>query len=197
MSGDTGALRAEFLAKSEGLTPACAKPTIKKLNFSHEAIIQWLLENPGKLDGGKMAACAEHFGYTRSWLSIIVHSDAFQAKWREMQNEADALIIADIPAKLRGVASVAVEALAEQVELAAMDKTPAPRDFLLKSSEMLLKSLGYGAGSTKIAVSAPGGNVQVNAVDPATLSRARERLIAPRANEKEVPALSGPETPTT
>lgn len=194
MSGENRALKDEFVAQSAAISVPAPKPTIKKLNFSHEAIIRWMLENPEK----SLGDCAAHFNYTRSWLSIIVHSDAFQAKLRMLQEEADALVVADIPSQLRGTASIAIEALSAQVELAAKDQTPAPRDFLLKSSEMLLKSLGYGAGNTRISVSAPNGNVQVNhGVNADALSRARARITSPRTNEeKEVPAISGPETPT-
>lgn len=177
-----------FLKEVEGLTPSASpvvKPTIKSLNFSHEAIIQWLMANPEKIAGGRMKACADHFGYTQGWLSIIVHSDAFQAKYREMLEAADALIIADIPAKLRGVASRALDGLSDQVDAAVEDRTVAPRDFLLKTSETLLKSLGYGQGGKGITVNAQPG-AQVNFVSEDALSRARGRLTAPRANEPKL-----------
>lgn len=91
MSGEQGALARTFLSATESLagTPVSpAKPTIDKLNFSHVAIARWLLENPNK----NLGECATHFGYTRSWLSIIVNSDAFQAHYRDLQSEADNLV---------------------------------------------------------------------------------------------------------
>src|SRR5712664_2297763 len=136
-------LRDLFIAESAVLIQSAqqpsapGKPTIKSLNFSHEAIIRWMLENPEKTLG----ECARSFNYTQSWLSIIIHSDAFQAKFHELNGNADALVVADIPAKMRGVASMALEGLADQVEAAVQDRTIAPRDFLLKTSEALLKSL--------------------------------------------------------
>lgn len=186
------ALKDLFLQGTEGL--AAPKPTIKSLSFNHEAIARWLIANPGKIDGGRLKECADHFGYSRSWLSIIIHSDAFKAKLRELTEEADALVIADIPAKMRGVASMALDALGDQVQAAAEDQTVAPRDFLLKTSETLLKNLGYGQKST-VNVNAPGGNVVVG-VDGSALARARQKLTTPRANESE-PKLIGSGTPET
>jgi len=158
------------------------KPTIRRLNFSHEAVARWLLENPD-LDLGD---CAAAFGYTRGWLSIIIHSDAFQAKYRELQTAADALVITDIPAKLRGVASLALDGLADQVAAAVEDKSVAPRNFLLQTSEALLSKLGYGQAKNVNVHVAPGGTAQVAVVDGTTLSRARARLLESNANGAKV-----------
>lgn len=155
-------------------------PTIKTLNFSHEAIIRWMLENPHRTLG----ECAREFGYTQSWLSIIIHSDAFQAKYTELNGNADALVVADIPAKMRGIASMALEGLGDQIESAVQDKTIAPRDFLLKTSEALLRSLGYGQKAT-VRIDAHAGAV-TNVVDADTLQRARTRMLENRANRARV-----------
>lgn len=198
MGGDAtnSALKDLFLEGTEGLVASdSSKPTIKRLNFNHESIIRWLLANPGKVDGATLQRCADHFGYSRAWLSIIIHSDAFKARWRELADEADAAVLADIPAKVRGAASVAVEALAEQIATAAKDQTVAPRDFLLKSSEMLLKSLGYGQGKN-ITVNNNAPGAQTNFVEADALSRARSKLTAPRPNGSE-PKLIGSGTPET
>lgn len=170
-------------------TPAPTRPQIAKLNFSHEAIMRWLVENPQ----GSLGECAEHFGYSRSWLSIIIHSDAFRAKYQAMQKEADRLVLDDIPAKMRGTASLALEGLADQVALACEDGSVGHRQFLLETSESLLKSLGYGGGG-KVVINAPGAqNVNTNVVDPATLERARQKLLEQRANTAKV--IEGESTP--
>lgn len=46
---------------------------IKSLKEKHNYIIDWLLENPGKYYG----VLADHIGVSRSWLSIVMHSDVF------------------------------------------------------------------------------------------------------------------------
>jgi len=159
---------------------APVKPTIQKLNFSHEAIIRWMLENPNATQN----ECAAHFGYSASWLSIIVHSDAFQAKWRELSGKADALVLNDIPAKMRGVASLAIEALGDQVEIAMENPNVLNRSFLLETSETLLSKLGYGAKpavGTQVNLP-PGANAEIRVVSSEALERARAKLAESRAN---------------
>lgn len=176
-----GDLAEKFVAESRAVI---AKPTIAKLNHSHEAIARWLLENPDRT----MGQCADHFGYTASWLSIIIHSDAFQHHYRALQGKADEFVVADIPAKMRGVASMALDALAVQVEAAAQDRTVQPRAFLLQTSEALLSKLGYGAKPTQVNVNTGGGAaaVAVGVVQPEALERARARLTQQRSNEAKV-----------
>ena len=47
---------------------------IARLNTTHEMLMNWLVCNPEK----SLRECADHFGYTQSWLSQIIHSDIFQ-----------------------------------------------------------------------------------------------------------------------
>lgn len=171
-----------------------ARPTIAKLNFSHEAIIRWMLENPEKTQHD----CAVHFGYSDAWLSIIKHSDAFRARWKELSDQADELVVNDIPAKMRGIASLALEGLADQVQAAVDNPTPLQRGFLLETSEKLLAKLGYGGGG-KVVVNAPNaGEVNVGVVDRADLERARAKLVESRANSARViDGESERVTPTT
>lgn len=169
------------LREQQPLSPSApGRPTIKSLNFSHEAIIRWMLANPSR----DLGECAREFNYTQSWLSIIIHSDAFQAKYAELNGNADALVVADIPAKMRGIASMALEGLGDQIEMAVQEKTIAPRDFLLKTSEALLKSLGYGQKQT-VNINAHAG-ATTNVVDADTLHRARAKMLENRANSARV-----------
>lgn len=86
-------------------------PGIIRLNHTHEAIARWLLENPTR----SLRECAQFFGYTQSWLSCIIHSDAFQVKLNQMQKEADAVVVLDVPARLRGIASSTLDGIAQQI----------------------------------------------------------------------------------
>jgi hypothetical protein len=162
-----------------------AKPAIKRLSHTHEDIARWLLENPTR----PLKECAMYFQYTQAWLSCIIHSDAFQARLKKLQDGADAVTILDVPARLRGVAAHALEGLGDQVETAVKDGNGiSHRQFLLDASELALKALGYGVAK---APPAPGTffnqtNYNFPPVDPVTLARARERII----NNTEVsPAL--------
>ena len=46
---------------------------VKGLKEKHRYIIDWLLENPSKYYG----VLADHINVSRSWLSIVMHSDVF------------------------------------------------------------------------------------------------------------------------
>ena len=166
-----------------GLTESRVGP--QKLSHRHEDIARWLVENPTE----KLSVCAAYFGYTQSWLSCIIHSDAFQAKLRKMQIEADAVTVLDVPARLRGVAANALDALGAQVELAVKDGNGVMhREFLLNSAELTLKSLGYGSPKTTPAPGGPAVMIQQNnfgPVPPQVLGAARERLL----NMEVPPAL--------
>lgn len=161
---------------------APAKPTIKTCSFSHDAIAQWLVANPG----GKLKDCAEHFGYTQPWLSIIIHSDAFQARYLELLGDADRAVINDIPAKLRGVASRALDGLAEAVDVAVADSnsTLMHRGFLLETSDKLLRDLGYGPQKPTVQINnqQPVQNNTFIGVDPAMLAAARDRMLRVKNN---------------
>lgn len=170
------------------------KPTIQTCNFSHDAIAQWLIANPD----GKLGDCAIHFGYTQPWLSVIIHSDAFQARYRELLGDADAAIISDIPAKIRGVASRALDGLADAVELAVnSEQTLLHRGFLLETSDKLLRDLGYGPNKAAVQINNP--QVQHNTyigVDPELLASARDRMLRLRERQEAVVinALPAPAT---
>lgn len=162
------------------------KSSIKRLSHTHEEIARWLLENPTR----PLKDCAKEFGYTQSWLSCIIHSDAFQARLKKLQDGADAITILDVPARLRGVAASALDGLGDQVDTALKDGNGiAHRQFLLDASELALKSLGYGVSKAPVAPGNPlfqQNNYNFPPVDPQTLARARERIL----NNPEVsPAL--------
>ena len=156
-----------------------------KLNYSHEAIARWLLENPDR----QLGDCAREFGYTQAWLSRIIHCNAFQAHMAELQRGADVIVMADIPTRLRAVASQALDGLAEAVEQAVeSDAKMLHREFLRDTAETTLKALGYGPakGATQ-AVPPPATNTQINIlVDANVLERARERMQIAHSQEARV-----------
>lgn len=107
---------------------------------THDQIALWLLQNPGPRLSSR---CAEHFGYSLPWISTIINSDAFRARLSDVQALADAAVAIDIPAKLRGVAGLALDALAEQLDEAAKDGSMVHRGFVAETADMALHRLGY------------------------------------------------------
>lgn len=113
-------------------------------------------------------------------MSTIMNSDAFRARLSTVQDSADAAVVSDIPAKLRGVAGLALDALAEQVDMAAQDGVMAHREFLKETADMALSRLGFAPQRNGGGV--PGNTVINNntlvTVDPNALALARQHFSA-------------------
>lgn len=146
-----------------------------KLSPTHEEIMRFVLANPGPR---LVTRTAEYFGYTVAWMSTLMNSDAFRAKLSTLEREADVAVIADIPAKLRGVAGLALDALAEELAECGKATSIVNRSFVADAADMALRRLGYG--------DKPGGNAQTPGgptlvqnfltVDAATLESAQARF---------------------
>lgn len=136
-----------------------------RLSITHEAVMDWLLCNPGR---GQMRDCAEHFGFTRAWLSSMVWSDAFQAKLADKKEELFAASVIPVREQINGIALRAMDRLAEKIEETEDGK------FLLDTADKMLHKLGY---APKVDL-APGvtSNTQNNyyGVDAGLLAQARE-----------------------
>lgn len=111
-----------------------AATQIKDLSYRHEAILDWLMLNPDKSQGD----CARELGYTEAWLSQVINSNLFNLRLGMLQQEKREHGIFTIAEKLAGLASMAIEKTAKNVEVSA---DPA---FVLSAAEIALKRLGYG-----------------------------------------------------
>jgi hypothetical protein len=158
-------------------------PGIIRMGNTHEAIARWLIQNPTASQG----ECAKFFGYTQAWLSCIIHSDAFQIYFRKLQDEANAVTVLDVPARLRGIAAASLDGIAAQVDHALQDGNGVlHRQFLHETAELTLKALGYGQAKTAPAPVA--GSLHFHqhqhkheTVDPNVLAHARGRLLEAHA----------------
>jgi hypothetical protein len=152
-------------------------PEIQNMSHTHEAIARWLIANPQ----GSMRECAEFFGYSQSWLSCIVHSDAFKRYMHTLQGDANDAVIADVPTKLKGIAAQALDAIGEQLDIAVQDGTIQHREFIHRSAELALRSLGYGVAKNPAPAAPQGNNVQVNilSVPAEVIARAQARMLQP------------------
>lgn len=174
--------RVEKKAVARASNPSA--PGIKKMSPTHEAIINWFLENPGR----SQRDCATVFGVTQAWLSTLVHSDAFQERLARRQDEMAALVGLSLTERITAAAEVAVEGLTRKLEEC---EDPA---FLLDATDKLCHRLGFaprGQGSA-----APGtattNNTQINIVASAEDLRAARALMAGGksiATTGEIPAI--------
>lgn len=160
-----------------------AEVQIQKMNINHELILNWLILNPEKTQG----ECAEYFGVTQAWLSVIVNSDCFQARWAEKKMFMDKGIVSLTQAQLSAVASKGLERLEKMVE-SSVDP-----EFVLNTTNKALERLGYGPKNTPSSVSV---TQQINnyTVDKDLLARARGQILD--ANVAQAIADKESELPT-
>jgi hypothetical protein len=118
--------------------PKSAKPP-QKLTTTHEAILNWLVANPGR----SLKEGADLFGYTQSWFSTMVNSDLFQAELAKRQADFRGRLNATLTQRLQTVAHVALDKLATMVE-GSEDK-----DFVLEVSDKVLHRLGFAPQSNR------------------------------------------------
>lgn len=129
--------------------------------------MEWLIANPNE----RLGDCAAHFRVSQAWLSTIIHSAAFQQRYRELVAENLDERVLPLRNKLTGVAHAAIEKLGT-----ALDLSTDP-DFVLSVADKTLHRLGYAPSKAP----ATGGTVMGNQINVFTtvsqeaLERARQR----------------------
>jgi len=112
---------------------------IKRISYSHDAMVDLIIANPG-LSQNQIAA---HFGYTPSWVSQIIASDAFQARLAERRDEiVDPTIRATVEESLKGLLIRSMDILREKLDRPAH---AIPDNLAIRTAELSAKALGYGA----------------------------------------------------
>ena len=141
---------------------------VQKLSNKHQMILNWMLVNPTKT----YRECADYFGMSSTWVSILVRSDAFQVELKKRQMQIAARIAQSIPERLRALADISLDKLATKLE-----ESEDP-DFILEVADKTLARLGYGSGpKTAINLAAATQNVQQNFyVSSEDLEQARESM---------------------
>lgn len=117
-----------------------APPSVKapKVRYTHEAMIDLMLENPW-ISQNQLAA---HFGYSPGWISTVLTSDAFQSKYAARREEL-------LDPELRITLQERFRALTEQSLRVLQEKLSKPADqvsdqLALRAAELGAKSLGLG-----------------------------------------------------
>ena len=141
-----------------------AEVQIAQMRISHELILNWLVLNPEKTQG----ECATYFGITEAWLSVVINSDVFQARWAQRKHfiadQTDKLMIA----KARGVVDKGLDRLETLVE---NSQDPA---FILQTTDKMMGRLGFGHKPVGPTVTVTQNNLTV---DAGTLAAARQSIL--------------------
>lgn len=155
---------AELLAEGEARPPVGAiRPT--KLRYTHEAVIDMIIAEPG-VSQGKLAAM---FGYTQGWLSTVMGSDAFKAKLAERRAEVvDPVLQMSLNERFSSMVEKSLEVLQEKLSQPALQ---VPDQLALRAAELGAKALGLGGNQT----------AQVVVMQPDHLEGLAGRLLALQA----------------
>ena len=152
---------------------------LKNISVKHDQIMDWLIANPLL----PLSACAAEFGITQSWLSCIIHSDLFQAKLAERQEEVFGEVALSVKDRITTLAHESLRRMTDKVMVENdLEK-------LTNASEVALKALGFGQPKPGAGV---GPQVTVNVVSRDILAEARRRMEtknvtpAPAALEQKV-----------
>lgn len=86
--------------------------TLKKLTYTHEAMIDLILAEPTV----SYKELAEIFGYSEGWISRIAASDSFQARLAQRKQAlTDPLITRSLNERLRGVTTRAIDVIQDKL----------------------------------------------------------------------------------
>lgn len=89
-----------------------ASNTLKKLTYTHEAMIDLILQEPTV----KYSELAEIFGFSEGWIARVVNSDAFAARLAERKAALiDPQISRSLNDRLRGVTVKAIDLISEKL----------------------------------------------------------------------------------
>lgn len=179
-------LKALFQDGDETDTASESVPAIQKLSHRHEAIMVFMVANPAM----SLGDVAKHFNISQPWLSSVIWSDAFQAKFKQMREDYMGSALLGIVDKVELLAHMSLDKIIEELP---HTKGVGPAQGVMNDT---LKALGYGAPQAAGAIHVHGtGAVQVNQVNPAILDRANEkRLAAARKNGHATEETSGVQT---
>lgn len=139
-----------------------------RMSNRHHSILDYLLQNPATALG----PVSKHFGVSQSWLSVLIHSDLFQAEWRRRRGALETVQDHAITQRLSAVATRGLEVMEEALSVEG-EGAPSPRD-VSEMTKTALQGLGYIGGKN----AGPGTvvNIQQNvgAVTHDELREARE-----------------------
>lgn len=86
--------------------------TLKKLTYTHEAMIDLILQEPTVT----YKELAEIFGFSEGWIARVVGSDAFTARLAERKAALiDPVIARSLNERLRGVTVKAIDLISEKL----------------------------------------------------------------------------------
>lgn len=121
------------------------KPSIQKLRYSHEAMIEMICAEPSI----QQNELARRFGKTASWISTIINSDAFQVKLHERMGETWGELTVSMQDQLKGLMARSMEILRAKLD---NHHGVVPDQLVLRTLELTSRAAGYGARTDSTVV---------------------------------------------
>lgn len=124
------------LLDGELLPEPKAPVPIRRISYTHDAMIDAIIANPSIAQRD----LARLFGYTESWISQVINSDAFQAKLHARKVEiVTPALLESVEKQYEGILGRALELTREK-----LDRPEVPDNFVLRTLEISSRALGYG-----------------------------------------------------
>lgn len=157
---------------------ASGRPTLGKVRYTHDAMIDQIIENPW-VSQNELAAI---FGYSPGWISTIIASDAFQEKLAARKDElVDPRIRATVEERFRGLVLRSMEVLQEKLSLPAHQ---IEAKVALATLETASRALGYGARDPRAAATV-NAQIIVNVPPKAASGEEWAQRHAPEPRERD------------
>ena len=156
-----------------------AEVQVQDVSHRHEAIIDWLLAHP---EVKNLEALCKELNYSRSWLSVVMNSDAFRERYAIRRAELNDGIVTRLSTKKLQVAEKALEKLDE-----ILDEEDLKPSFVADTTLRMLSLLQQGA--------APQRTVEREVTRETTRMVSRDVLVRARETVRtvqNVPALPAP-----
>lgn len=169
--------------------PLGGPQAIQKTRYTHDALVDAILANPA-VSQNELAVT---FGYSPAWVSRVMSSDAFQAKFSERAAEmVDPVIRETIETRFKALVTRSLEILEEKLSKPTVS---IPDNLALRALELSSRALGYGARPVAPAVTI---NVETHLEQLSTnltrlmRSKREEYLHDPADTTPAIPAPAAP-----
>ena len=117
-----------------------------KIRYSHADMIDYIIANPGTSQN----ALAARYGYTPSWISNVMASDAWQSAMAKRRAEiVDPSLVATVDERFRALTERSLTRLMEK-----LDQPVVSDNVVLKAVELGAKAMGVGGNAPPAAPAA-------------------------------------------